>query len=34
MQLRMTSIPLMQDYVSSLAAHPGDRETVRKLLAH
>lgn len=34
MQLRMTSIPLMLDYVSGLASHPGDCETVRKLLAH
>lgn len=34
MQLRMTSIPLMLDYVSGLPAHPGDREAVRKLLAH
>lgn len=34
MQLRMTSIPLMLDYVSGLASRPGDCETVRKLLAH
>ena len=34
MQLRMASIPLMLDYVSGLAAHPGDRETVRDILSH
>ena len=34
MQLRMSSIPLMLDYVSGLRTHPGDRETVGKLFAH
>lgn len=26
MELRMSSIPLMLEYVSGLASHPGDRE--------
>jgi len=34
MELRLSSIPLMLDYVSGLSAHPGDRDTVRKLFAH
>lgn len=34
MQLRISSIPLMLDYVSGLAAHPGDRETVGNILSH
>ena len=34
MELRMSSIPLMLEYVSSLASHPGDRETVRQIFAH
>lgn len=34
MELRMSSIPMMLEYVSSLASRPGDRETVRRILAH
>ena len=34
MELRMSSIPLMLEYVSGLASHPGDRETVRQIFAH
>lgn len=34
MKLRMSSIPLMLDYVSGLKERPGDRETVRRLFAH
>lgn len=30
----MSSIPLMLEYVSGLASRPGDRETVRRILAH
>ena len=30
----MTSIPLILEYVSSLRSHPGDIETVRKILNH
>lgn len=34
MKQRMSSIPLMLEYVSGLSEHPGDRETVRRILAH
>ena len=34
MQLRMSSIPLMLDYVSGLRSCPGDREAVRKIFGH
>lgn len=34
MELRMSSIPLMLEYVAGLASRPGDREMVRRILAH
>ncbi len=34
MKLRMSSIPLMLEYVAGLASRPGDRETVRRILDH
>lgn len=34
MRQRMSSIPLMLEYVSGLASHPGDREAVRRILGH
>ena len=34
MQLRISSIPLMLDYVSGLSSHSGDQDAVRKLFAH
>ena len=34
MELRMSSVPLMLEYVSGLASRPGDRETVRRIFAH
>ena len=34
MKRRMSSIPLMLEYVSGLASHPGDRSAVERILAH
>ena len=34
MELRMSSSPLMLEYVSGLGARPGDREAARAILAH
>ena len=34
MKRRMSSIPLMLEYVSGLASHPGDKSAVERILAH